>query len=160
MKKSALLTMISGVAVLLSAVAGCASTAVEKKPDEAAKVQHFTPASTSAARETAERFVKAFAEAMMTNDYLKLSEDVRQKITASRFEQMISVITARRGKLTGYSFVTELDQTVVRDYLWKFSFLKDPAEAGGKAIRTEVIYLVRTGMIKGVPMVVGFGFSR
>ena len=160
MKKSFAVALSAGIICLPVLLTGCASAAVAEGEKKAPAVECFSSQDAEAAGRMAESFVNAFADAFKSSDYNKLPESARKKISAEMFSKMVSSITERRGKLIGHSFVTELDQSIVRDYLWKFSFEKTLPDAGKRPVRSEVIYLVRMAVLDGVPTIVGFGFSR
>ena len=160
MKKVSVLSLCAGILCLPLLLTGCVSAADTEGKKNTPAAECFSEQNVGEAVRTAEDFVNAFAAAFGSNDYSKLPEDARRKISAEVFKKMVSRITERRGKLIGHRFVTELDQSIVRDYLWKFSFEKVLPDAGKRHIRSEVIYLVRMAVVDGVPTIVGFGFSR
>ena len=162
--------MLLPLVVLVLFAAGCRSTASAEK--EAAEKQTAVPGRFTAdidapARETAEKFVAGFVAAFKAGDLEKLPEPMRAKVTEAMFKRMCDSFARRRGVLRETAFVTLLDQTVVRDYLWKFTFEKTlPTPAGGapKAApavqKNEVIYLVRLGIVEGKPVIIGCGFQE
>jgi len=159
MKRWLFFPFCAAVSVLL--LSGCASTSdAGDDGKKSAVTQLFSTGFAKEGHSLAESYVDAFAAAMQTGNYAALPELAKGKVSDAMFKKMVDNITSRRGKLVSHAFVTTLDQTLVRDYLWKFSFEKASAEAGGRQVRTEVIYLVRVGVMDGKPVIAGFGFSR
>ena len=170
--KSKKITLLPMAALMLFA-AGCRSTeSPEKKETPAAEQKTAVPGRFSAgidapARELAAKFIAGFAAALKAGDRDKLPEPMRAKVTETMFKRMCDSFARRRGILRETAFVTMLDQTVVRDYLWKFTFEKPlPAPAGSAADaapamqKNEVIYLVRLGVVDGKPVIIGCGFQE
>jgi len=166
--KSNRIMMLSLAALALFA-AGCRSTEKVEKEEAAAKEKAvpglFTVDTDAPARKAAEEFVADFAAAFKSGDRKKLPETMRDKVTEAMFKRMCDSFSRRRGTLKETAFVTMLDQTIVRDYLWKFTFEKslDNAKEGSAAPavqKNEVIYLVRIGIIDAKPVIVGCGFQE
>lgn len=162
------------LAVLVLFTAGCRSTETPEKKDAAAAEKktavpgRFSAETDAPARAAAVKFVAGFAAALKAGDREKLPEPMRSKVTEAMFKRMCDSFARRRGVLRETAFVTVLDQTIVRDYLWKFTFEKPlPAPAGAAAEKAapatqknEVIYLVRLGIVDGKPVIVGCGFQE
>ena len=171
--KSGKVKMLS-LAVLLFLAAGCRSTETPENRDSAAAEKktaapgRFSDADDAPARDAAEKVVAAFAAALEAGDREKLPEPMRDKVSGPMFQRMCDSFARRRGTLRGTALVTVLDQGIVRDYLWKFTFEKSAAaaSAGSAAAavpevrKSEVIYLVRIGILNGKPTVVGCGFQE
>lgn len=170
MKPNRIMTL--SLAALALFAAGCRSTETPEKAaaeeKQASAPGHFTADADVPAREAAELFVAEFAAALKAGDREKLPEAMRAKVTEAMFKRMCDSFSRRRGVLRETAFVAMLDQTVVRDYLWKFTFEKslapasaDRKEAAAPALqKNEVIYLVRIGILDGKPVIVGCGFQE
>ena len=160
------------LAALMLLAAGCRSTETAEKKDSSPAAEkktaapgRFSAADDAVALETAGKFVARFADALKAGDREKLPEPMRAKVTEAMFKRMCDSFSRRRGALRGTAFVTMLDQTIVRDYLWKFTFEKSlpagsAAQTAPASQKNEVIYLVRLGIVDGKPVIVGCGFQE
>lgn len=158
------------LAALVLFAAGCRSAETPEKKNSAATEKKtvvpgsFTAAADAPARDAAGKFVSAFADALKAGDREKLPEPMHAKVTDAMFKRMCDSFARRRGTLREIAFVTVLDQGIVRDYLWKFTFEKPLSAPDAKSApamqKNEVIYLVRLGIVDGKPVIVGCGFQE
>ena len=156
-------------AAVLAGSSGCASAAKDSSPKQPKPPAPaaFSEKDGAAARDAAGVFVGAFADALKAGEWDRLPPELRPKVSEAMFRRMCDSFGKRRGTLVGTGFVTVLDQGIVRDYLWKFTFEKPlPAPAGSApdaapaTQKNEVIYLVRMGILEGKPTIVGCGFQQ
>ena len=134
---------------LVNLVSGCKS--ISDKPVE-------TISNTENAKAAAEKYFDGFTAAIKENNFQKLydvlDEAARKRVNKTEFE------TLRTDLFTTTEYVCDLDQTVVRDYLWKVTFcLKSTTpEKKEKVVVKEMIYMVRVGQLDGKSTVAGAGF--
>jgi len=159
--RSQQLSALLAAAAILAVSSGCASAAKDaaRKQPKAPVPAAFTEKDGEAARAAAGVFVGAFADALRAGEWNRLPAELRPKVSEAMFRRMCDSFGKRRGVLVGTGFVTVLDQGIVRDYLWKFTFEK-PAAPPAAPQKNEVIYLVRMGILEGKPAIVGCGFQQ
>ena len=156
--------MLPSLAAFMLFAAGCRSTETPEEKDSAAEKKpavpaRFTAADDAPAHEMVGQFVAEFAAALKTGDRGKLSAETRAKVTEAMFKRMCDSFSRRRGVLRETAFVTVLDQTIMRDYLWKFTFER-PLPAASAVQKNEAIFLVRVLIDNGKPKIAGFGFQE
>lgn len=116
------------------------------------------------AKETAEKYFNGFIAAIKENNFQKLydvlDDAARKRVNKTEFDTLRSDLYANMGDVTTSEFVCELDQTVVRDYLWKVTFCMKSTtpEKKDTVVIKEMIYMVRVGQLDGKNMVAGAGF--
>ncbi len=143
--------MFGSVFLLL---AGCASQSSPK----AEKTLEVVPENVvPAARKLAVRYAAGMADALRGGDYARLAEvlppEYRGRFSKETFEKMRARLLKQRGRLLKTAYVTELNHSVVRDFVWKFTF----EWPSGR--QQEGWYFIRTALVEGTPKVVGAGFS-
>ncbi|UKI29801.1 MAG: hypothetical protein L6W00_17365 [Lentisphaeria bacterium] len=116
------------------------------------------------AKKLAEEYVAGFVASLKENDFKKLEAvipaDSKTKVTPEMFEQMHKELSDTMGTLIEAKFVTDLDKSIVRDYVWKFTFEKTVPDGKqkGRTIRNELFYMVRVGRLDGKYVIAGTGF--
>jgi len=140
---------------LVNLVSGCKS--ISDKPVE-------TISNTENAKAAAEKYFDGFTAAIKENNFQKLydvlDEAARKRVNKTEFETLRTDLYTNMGEITTTEYVCDLDQTVVRDYLWKVTFcLKSTTpEKKEKVVVKEMIYMVRVGQLDGKSTVAGAGF--
>ena len=98
------------------------------------------------------------------DDFAKLKavipRESKDKATEEMFKQMAGELSEGLGTLKKTEYLGELNQSVVMDYIWKFTFEKMSADKDGKSrnLCKEVLYMVRMGRVDGRFVIVGSGF--
>ena len=98
------------------------------------------------------------------DDFAKLKavipRESKDKVTEEMFKQMAGELSEGLGTLKKTEYLGELNQSVVMDYIWKFTFEKMSADKDGKSrnLCKEVLYMVRMGRVDGRFVIVGSGF--
>lgn len=140
---------------------GCASTPdAEEKP----RPEIMSGREHRDAKKLAEEYVAGFVASLKENDFKKLEAvipaDSKTKVTPEMFEQMHKELSDTMGTLIEAKFVTDLDKSIVRDYVWKFTFEKTVPDGKqkGRTIRNELFYMVRVGRLDGKYVIAGTGF--
>ena len=116
------------------------------------------------AEKLAADYIAGFVASLKENDFDKLKAvipaDSKTKVTPEMFQQMRKELTETMGNLVDARFVTDLDKSIVRDYVWKFSFEKTLTDgpAKGRKVRHELFYMVRVGRLDGKYVIAGTGF--
>lgn len=160
MKQQFKIVLISATTALL---AGCTST--ETPPQN--HPERMTEAELPAAQAAAERYVTGLAEALRTGEFAALAavfpENAERNMPEEYFINMRKGLLKKYGELAKVTYLGELDNTLVRDYYWKFTFHKviPPTGKGEESPgyqRHEVLYLVRMGQLEGKFVQVGTGF--
>ncbi len=152
--------LLGAIAVMLS-ITGCVAGSQNRAPTREMLSAEELPE----AQALAANYVKAFSEAMQKQQFSILSAvldtESEKRFTEAEFDKMCENARERYGTLTGITFLGELDQTLVRDYLWRFSFEKvsTSPDHDGELIRKDSVFLVRVGKLDGRYVIVGTGFT-
>ena len=138
---------LSAAVAMVVLAGGCASTAGDgadkPRPEEMSGMGH------EEAEKLAADYIAGFVASLKENDFDKLKAVIPAD---SKTETMGNLVDAR--------FVTDLDKSIVRDYVWKFSFEKTLTDgpAKGRKVRHELFYMVRVGRLDGKYVIAGTGF--
>ena len=130
----------------------------EEKVAAAAPVRlaNFPPELEAPAKAMAEKMIDGLVSSLKSGDYAAfqaVQPQTGQQIKKNTFTQMRDALTKRYGTLTASEYLGRLDQGVVMDFLWKFSFVREKDGA-----RRQIICWVRTGALKGEVVIAGFSF--
>ena len=89
-----------------------------------------------------------------------IPRESKDKVTEEMFKQMAGELFEGLGTLKKTEYLGELNQSVVMDYIWKFTFEKMSTDKDGKSrnLCKEVLYMVRMGRVDGRFVIVGSGF--
>ena len=154
--------LMTGLLPLGLGLAGCAATG---EKTEAAAAAELLPAEPQPeAKAIASAYVAGLAEAIERDDFAKLKavipQESKDKVTEEMFKQMAGELASGLGTLKKTEYLGELNQSVVMDYIWKFTFEKTSAGKDGKSrnLCKEVLYMVRMGRVDGRFVIVGSGF--
>ena len=153
---------LSAAVAMVVLAGGCASTAGDgadkPRPEVMSGMGH------EEAEKLAADYIAGFVASLKENDFDKLKAvipaDSKTKVTPEMFLQMRKELTETMGNLVDARFVTDLDKSIVRDYVWKFSFEKTLTDgpAKGRKVRHELFYMVRVGRLDGKYVIAGTGF--
>ena len=156
-----ILSGMPGLLLLLLPV-GCASSG---GTEQTVRPEIVTAELSDAARTEAEKYVEGFAAALKSGDYGVLeavlpTAEGRRQVSREMFDSLRGELEREYGKLVDVGFFGELDQTLVRDYYWAFTFERrvESAERSGAVSRVHLLYLVRVGSQDGRPVITGAGF--
>lgn len=163
MKKIKFLTLSApGLLVITLSLTGC--TAIEKNAKPEVKAELLSTASAPEAKTIAETFVAGLSQAIQANDFDKfkavIPPESKDKVTKEIFTQMVKELSNSLGELKKTEYLGVLNQSLVLDYIWKFSFEKKVSDQSGKQrnLGKEVLYMVRMGKVDGKFIIAGFGF--
>ncbi len=154
--------LMTGLLPLGLGLAGCA--AIGEKPESEAAAELLPAAPQPEAKAIASAYVTGLAEAIEQDDFAKLKavipRESKDKVTEEMFKQMAGELSEGLGTLKKTEYLGELNQSVVMDYIWKFTFEKMSADKDGKSrnLCKEVLYMVRMGRVDGRFVIVGSGF--
>lgn len=153
---------LSAAVAMVVLAGGCASTAGDgadkPRPEVMSGMGH------EEAEKLAADYIAGFVASLKENDFDKLKAvipaDSKTKVTPEMFEQMHKELSDTMGTLIEAKFVTDLDKSIVRDYVWKFTFEKTVPDGKqkGRTIRNELFYMVRVGRLDGKYVIAGTGF--
>ena len=148
-------------AVLLTFSGSSCAALKEKNPSdkEPVKLRDFSSEDETAAFNTAEKFVLAFAEALKKNDFSLWQQvippDSTAKIGKKQFDAMRLELGKEFGTFSGTSYLGKLVSGHLRSFMWKFSFIR---QKNGKSSIREIVYFVRIFCEEGkTPAISGFG---
>jgi len=161
MLKSCKAILISLAAALC--LAGYAETAPAKteKATQGASPQSkaFPLEKIDAAKALAEQLAVGLTESLKSGDFTPFRDaqpkDARQ-LSPDSFQKMHRALTQRYGKIVGMEYLGRLYKGSVVDFLWAPTFVKDEKDP---ATRNQIVFWVRTGILKGEAVQVGFGFK-
>ena len=154
--------LMTGLLPLGLGLADCA--AIGEKPESEAAAELLPAAPQPEAKAIASAYVAGLAEAIEQDDFAKLKavipRESKDKVTEEMFKQMAGELSEGLGTLKKTEYLGELNQSVVMDYIWKFTFEKMSADKDGKSrnLCKEVLYMVRMGRVDGRFVIVGSGF--
>ena len=154
--------LMTGLLPLGLGLAGCA--AIGEKPESEGAAELLPAAPQPEAKAIASAYVAGLAEAIEQDDFAKLKavipRESKDKVTEEMFKQMAGELSEGLGTLKKTEYLGELNQSVVMDYIWKFTFEKMSADKDGKSrnLCKEVLYMVRMGRVDGRFVIVGSGF--
>ena len=154
--------LMTGLLPLGLGLAGCAASG--EKPESEAAAELLPAAPQPEAKAIASAYVAGLAEAIEQDDFAKLKavipRESKDKVTEEMFKQMAGELSEGLGTLKKTEYLGELNQSVVMDYIWKFTFEKMSADKDGKSrnLCKEVLYMVRMGRVDGRFVIVGSGF--
>lgn len=159
MKKFNLFTIAIASALI---VCGCASSKTEKSPETAIMLGEFNDPDTAMA--VASNFASGFEKALLTSEFTALAAvlpaNSKAKLTAENFLKMRSGLITLYGQPQKLEYLTFLDQSKIRDYLWRVKFSK-PSKDGKTFSSREIIFCVRVYCEIGKkPDIAGFFFQR
>ena len=153
-----------GLMAVALAAAGCSS--IKDKPQENSPAKpELTPLISSnqlkSSKETASQFAMALAASLKEKSFIPWSRVMPpgRKITEKMFLHMFSDFKIKYGDFVSLTELGELDQGILRDYLWKMRFVKNAAPPA-KGVPHEIIFWVRIYQENGkAPAIGGFGFK-
>ena len=138
---------------------GCASSSPESTPAETTAPRKFSVNDEKAGKILAEKYIKALALAIQKHDFKEIAPFLNSNVSTARqkrsiFEQLCNRL-AKNGTLVSTVFVTEIDQTLCRDYIWKLDFEKKTSSEKLPMIKTSMLYSIRIVITDGKPEIIG-----
>lgn len=159
-------TVLTIAAVFLVISSGCRS-AEAKKNKPVSELSGFGTLDTMRAamlRNRAEAFTNAMVCSFRTGDFQHWRKVLEKEsapgkaliVNESKFRQMHERLKEGWGTLVACSYLGELDQSIMRDFLWKCTF--ESTDNEGKVIRLEELFVVRCTLLRGKAVFTNFGF--
>ena len=150
-------------AAVLIALCGCRSAEAEKK-EIYPVVSPLDRKTADELRKRAEAFTRAMAESFRTGDFGFWRAALEKEgapgrpliVDEKKFKQMYSRLKKDWGTLKSCTYLGELDQTLMRDFLWKCTF--EFRNGSGELCRMEELFVVRCTVLRGKAMFTAFGF--
>lgn len=152
------------IVFLLSA--GCA---VPHKPrqEAAAEKMPFSsldPMHSADLKQRAESFTQAMFLSFNSGDFSHWKKRLQQEsapgkpliVDERQFHVMKQRFEKEWGKLVKCHYLGTLDQSVMRDFIWKCTF--ESPGSNGKTVRLEELFVVRCARFKGKTIFTNFGF--
>ncbi len=147
------------VSVCAAALTGCVSASAENAAVPP-KPENLTGHDMTEAGVLAENYMNGFIGGLKSGDFKPfesaIPQEAKGKVTEEMFNKLCRDLQQNLGTLTSAEYLGELDQTLVRDYLWKLTFEKK--QENGTVDRKEVVYMVRIGRMEGKFRIAGSGF--
>ena len=140
------LFVIAMSAVLLLAGAGCKST-------EKTKLGEFDPNDNEALK-----VAKTFADDILTKN---LSPEMREKMTEKTFKATVKEMTDRVGTLQNWTYLTVMDKTPLKAFVWKASFQKEIKDKDNKPLKldTDMLFQLFIGKTDKGYVILIFAFQ-
>ena len=151
------LFVIAMSAVLLLAGAGCKST-------EKTKLGEFDPNDNEALK-VAKTFADDILNGVKTDNYQLFSKDLspemREKMTEKNFKAMTKEMKDRVGTLQTWTYLTVLDKTPLKAFVWKASFQKEIKDKENKPVKldTDMLFQLVIGKTDKGYVILLFGFQ-
>ena len=150
-------------AAVLIAVCGCRSGEAEKK-EIYPVISSPDRKSVDDLRQRAEVFAQAMARSFNTGDFSFWRAALEKEgppgrpliVDEKKFRQMYSRLKKDWGTLKSCTYLGELDQTLLRDFLWKCTF--EFRNSSGELCHIEELFVVRCTVFRGKAMFTNFGF--
>lgn len=152
-------------ALLLVLFCGCtAPSRGTSSPSSLASFAAPDAGQISVLRQKAETFTQAMCRSFRTGDFKYWKEALEKEsspgqsliVNEVRFRQMRDRLSKSWGELVKCHYLGELDQSILRDFIWKCTF--ESKAADGKVIRLEELFVVRCTLLNGKTAFTGFGF--
>ena len=145
-------------AAIFSVVLLCGCAGTKQNAPEILAPQKFEQNDADAGKVLAQKYIDALTLAIQKNDFNALSPYLGSNIVTVRqkksiFSDMCKSLS-RNGVLKSAEFVGEFDQTLCRDYLWKFNFEKVTGKEKLPIIHTEILYCVRIAVSDKGPEII------
>ena len=153
---------IIAAAILVTTV-GCRSAEAEKK-EVYPVISRPEGKNADALRKRAELFTAAMARSFRTGDFSSWRAALEKEsppgrplvVDEKKFKQMCSRLKKDWGTLKSCTYLGELDQTLLRDFLWKCTF--EFRNSSGELCHIEELFVVRCTVLRGKAMFTNFGF--
>ncbi len=151
------LFVIAMSAVLLLAGAGCKST-------EKTKLGEFDPNDNEALK-VAKTFADDILTGVKTDNYQlfckNLSPEMREKMTEKTFKATVKEMTDRVGTLQNWTYLTVMDKTPLKAFVWKASFQKEIKDKDNKPLKldTDMLFQLFIGKTDKGYVILIFAFQ-
>jgi hypothetical protein len=156
----------SSAVILLLLSAGCALTGTPR-PQESPKENTFSTLDSMQSaelRQRAENFTQAMFRSFNSGDFSHWKNFLQKEsapgksliVDERRFHEMRQRFEKSWGKLVQCHYLGSLDQSVMRDFIWKCTF--ESPGSNGKTVRLEELFVVRCAQLKGKTIFTNFGF--
>ena len=155
-----------GTLVLFMTLPGCSSVKAEKNtPDfPQSQMSSLDPMRTAMLQKRAEAFTQAMVRSFKSNDFSHWKAFLEKESTPGRplivqeksFKEMKQRFEKNWGTLVNCHYLGSLDQSIIRDYIWKCTF--ESMSGNGKVIRLEELFVIRCTLLNGKTAFTGFGF--
>lgn len=150
-------------AAVLVTVCGCRSAEAEKK-EIYPVIAPLDRKSADELRQRAEVFAQAMAKSFRTGDFSFWRAALEKEgppgrplvVDEKKFQLMYSRLKKDWGTLVSCTYLGELDQTLLRDFLWKCTF--EFRKSTGELCHIEELFVVRCTVLRGKAMFTNFGF--
>ena len=150
-------------AAVLIAVGGCRSGEAEKK-EIYPVIAPLNQKSADELRQRAEAFTQAMAESLRTGNFSFWRAALEKEgppgrpliVNETTFRQTYSRLKRDCGTLKSCTYLGELDQTLLRDFLWKCTF--EFRNSSGELCRIEELFVIRCTVHRGKAKFMNFGF--
>ncbi len=155
----------SSTIVLFMTLTGCSSIKAEKNtPDfQKSKMSSLDPMRSAMLQKRAEAFTQAMVRSFKADDFSYWKAFLEKESTPGRplivqeksFKEMKERFEKNWGTLVNCHYLGSLDQSIIRDYIWKCTF---ETISDGKTIRLEELFVVRCTVLNGKAIFTNFGF--
>lgn len=144
---------------------GCSSLGTGKeKKSSAPEFDRLDETAAAVLRSRTADFMNAMSKSFSTGDFEAWRKAVEKEtppgsppiVDEKRFKSIHRYLRQGWGNLVKCTPVGELDQSVLRDFLWKCTF-EQPDGSGG-TVRTEELFVIRCTVQKGQTVFANFGF--
>ncbi len=150
-------------AAVLIALCGCRSAKAEKK-EIYPVISSPDRKSVDDLRQRAEVFAQAMAESFRTGDFSPWRAALEKEgppgrpliVDEKKFRQMYSRLKKDWGTLKSCTYLGDLDQTLLRDFLWKCTF--EFRNSSGELCHIEELFVIRCAVYRGKAKFMNFGF--
>ena len=156
----------SSAVILLLLSAGCVQSGAPRLP--ASSKEHafssLDPMQSAELRQRAENFTQAMFHSFKSGDFSHWKKFLQKEsapgkpliVDEKRFHEMRRRFEKSWGKFVQCHYLGSLDQSVMRDFIWKCTF--ESTTDQGKVIRLEELFVVRCTLHNGKGTFTGFGF--
>lgn len=159
------LFIFAAFAASLALFSGCSTVKSEKKAPVLPKdlMTGIDTMRSAMLQKRAEEFTQAMVRSFATGDFSHWKALLEKESTPGkplivgekRFLEMKQRFEKNWGKLVRCHYLGSLDQSIIRDYIWKCTF---ETVSNGTTIRLEELFVVRCTVIRGKAIFTNFGF--
>ena len=153
----------AALTAVLFTVAGCRSGNAEKN-EGFPEFSDMTPEAVAQLKHRVEAFAGGMAQSFRTGNFAYWRAVLEKEgppgkpliVDENKFKLMFDRLEKHRGRLTKCTYLGDLDQSLMRDFLWKCTF--EFRDNTGKLRRIEELFVVRCTVLKGKAVFTNFGF--
>lgn len=149
---------IAATAGWLLAGAGCRST------DDKAKLGEFDPNDHESLK-VAKAYADDILNGVKTDNYQlfakNFSAEMKEKMTEKTFKTTVKEMAERVGKLQTWSYLTVMDKTPLKAFVWKASFQKEVKDKDNKLVKldTDMLFQLFIGKTDKGYVILIFSFQ-